>query len=32
MRANVLKSRARNARNELVMLLLASMGVVAALT
>lgn len=32
MRANVLKSRARNARNELVALLLASMGVVAALT
>ena len=32
MRAKVLKSRARNARNELVMLLLASMAVVAALT
>ncbi len=32
MRAFVLKSRARNARNELVMLLLASMAIVAALT
>ncbi len=32
MRTFVLKSRARNARNELVMLLLASMAVVAALT
>lgn len=32
MRSFVLKSRARNARNELVMLLLASMAVVAALT
>ncbi len=32
MRAIVLKSRARNARNELVMLLLASMAVVAAMT
>ena len=32
MRTKVLKSRVRNARNELVMLLLASMAVVAALT
>jgi hypothetical protein len=32
MRAIVLKSRARNARNELVMLLLASLAVVAAMT
>ncbi|MCB1515822.1 MAG: PAS-domain containing protein [Hyphomicrobiaceae bacterium] len=32
MRSIVLKSRARNARNELVMLLLASLGAVAALT